>query len=230
MRILIVEDEEVVRRRLERLTREILGRQAQRVDQAEDLHDAVDALASVPYDLVLLDLNLYGHDGFALLRHAAAGAFVTIVISAHEERALEGFDHGILDFVPKPFDRRRLERALRRAVDRRGSRSRLAIRSRGEVSYLELDEVVFLRAAGDYSTIHLEDGESRLHENRLSELEKVLPRPFLRIHRSYLVDLRRVEKLRSEPGSRYFALLDDGRVLPVGRTRIEGLRQALLEL
>jgi len=64
----------------------------------------------------------------------------------------------------------------------------------------------------------------------LRRLEAMLPRSFLRIHRSYIADLHRAVRLRSEPGSRYFLVLEDGRDLPVGRSRVETVRSSLSEV
>ena len=230
MKILIIEDEAVIARRLERLTRELLASRLERLDHARRLREARAALASVPYDIVLLDLNLYGQDGFSLLDHAVAGSFDTIVVSAYGERALEGFDHGVVDFVAKPVNRQRLGRAFERILERRGSRSRLAIRKRAQVHWVEIDTIVFLQGAGDYVEVHTADGETHLHDQGLGHLEALLPRVLLRIHRSYIVDLRRAVRLRSEPGSRYFLVLEEDLELPVGRSRVETVRRRLLEV
>ena len=89
MRVLVVEDEAVVARRLRRLVGEILGAELERLDVIDHLGDAIDRVFETPYDLVFLDLALHGDDGFELLRHAVSGAFHTIVVSAHTDRALE---------------------------------------------------------------------------------------------------------------------------------------------
>ncbi|WWW34360.1 response regulator [Stenotrophomonas rhizophila] len=68
---------------------------------------AGDRLQRAVYDGLLLDLNLGGEDGFELLRRAVAGRYHCVVVSAHRERALQAFEHGVLDFVPKPFSRER---------------------------------------------------------------------------------------------------------------------------
>jgi two-component system response regulator LytT len=114
MRVLIVEDEQMVARRLERLLRQVLGAQLSAVRIASDLDSACVALAEDPDALLLLDLNLGGADGFELLRRARAQGHRTIVVSANFERALEAFELGVLDFIPKPFNADRLRLALRR--------------------------------------------------------------------------------------------------------------------
>ncbi len=180
------------------------------------------------YDIVLLDLNLYSQNGFSLLDHAVAGSFDTIVVSAYGGRALERFDHGVVDFVAKPVNRERLGRACEQILERRGSRSRSAIHQRAQVHWVEIDTIVFLQG-GDYGKVHTADGETDLHDQGLGHLEALLPRVFLRIHRFYVVDLRRAVRWRSEPGSRYLLVVEELE-LPVGRSRVDAVRRRLPEV
>ncbi len=228
MRVLVVEDEAVVARRLARMIRDIAGEELEHLEVQGLLHDAVDRLAEAPVDLLFLDLNLHGQDGFELLRQVVASSFHTVVVSAHTERAVEAFELGVLDFVPKPFSRKRLRLALDRA--RRhdtGPRSLryLAIRRSGSTHLIPIDQVSFIQAADDYAEIHTRDGQVALHDKTLSKLEDLLPEHFLRVHRSYLVNLRDVRRLDNEPGSRYFLELESGQEIPVGRTRLPALRR-----
>ena len=114
MRILVVEDEPVIARRLLRLLGEILQQPAGSIDSARSFDVAQTMLQQNQYDLLCLDLNLHGQDGFDLLAAAVAGRHQTIVISANTDRALTAFEYGVVDFVPKPFDRERLAQALSR--------------------------------------------------------------------------------------------------------------------
>ncbi|MCU0626247.1 MAG: LytTR family DNA-binding domain-containing protein [Gemmatimonadaceae bacterium] len=230
MRLLIVEDEPLVRERLARLCREHLGATAV-IATASDLDDADDALRSRPIDVLLLDLNLGGADGFALLRRTAAAAFHTIVVSAHAERALEAFALGVLDFVPKPFDARRLARALdrgRHAARTEGrSTTHLGVWRPHGVALVAVGDVRRLEADGDYTRLHLADGRRELHDKNLTRLLEVLPPTFVRIHRSHAIPLDRIVRLTSAGGGQHTVLLDDGTELPVARARIAELRARL---
>lgn len=228
VRVAVVEDEEVVARRLLRLLRRLLGDRLIRIDHLPTLHEALRHVRSQPVDLLFLDLNLYGEDGFRLLHHAAASSFQTIIVSAHHDRALEAFEYGVLDFVPKPFDEARLRKALERYKSRESSlRERLrvlAVRRAGEVLLVPVEEVSYIRGSGDYSELHTKDGAVHLHDKTLTALALLLPSRFERIHRSVIVDLTQVERFVSEPGSRYFLCLADGIQLPVSRERVRDLR------
>ena len=113
MKLLIVEDEPLLRQRLLRLCRDIVGPSFTAV-AVGTLSEAREQRRNRAFDGLLLDLNLAGHDGFGLLREAAAAAMHAVVVSGHGERALEAFELGVLDFVPKPFGRERLALALQR--------------------------------------------------------------------------------------------------------------------
>ncbi|MEM8961565.1 MAG: LytTR family DNA-binding domain-containing protein [Acidobacteriota bacterium] len=233
MRILIVEDEAMVAARLERLTREILGDRLASLHVLSTFGSARAFLATHPIDVLLLDLNLGGRDGFALLEEAVAGAFATIVVSAHHDGALRAFELGVTDFVPKPFGRERLARALARIDDReaalRRRLRRLAVRRGGgrRVDLVEVDEICYVRGAGDYSALHTQNGDVWLHDKSLTLLEQVLPPRFARLHRSYVIDLDRVKALRSQSGGKHWVVLSDGTELPVSRAKIDDLRHQL---
>jgi len=231
LRLLLVEDEEMVARHVQRVLEDILGDSLEVLFTADDLWEAQNVLDAHAVDIVLLDLNLFGDDGFRLLEHAAARAVATVVISAHPERALEGFDHGVVDFVAKPVRRERLEVALDRATAglTSGLRPAILVRAYREQRVVELDSVVKIRAARDYARIFTDDGARHLYQRPLADLERLLPARFLRVHRSWIVDLNRTDRLVCRPGSRYSLFLDDGSRIPVGRSRLQEIRARLGE-
>ncbi|PBS12400.1 DNA-binding response regulator [Lysobacteraceae bacterium NML93-0792] len=230
MRILIVEDEPLVRQRLLRMCVELAGGRA-RFDAVGDLDSAGDSLQRSVYDGLLLDLNLGGEDGFDLLRRAVSGRHHCVVVSAHRERALEAFELGVLDFVPKPFSRERLGAALSRLIDVAPSGSGRARylgiwRAQG-TALVELADVLWIRADRDYSQLRMLDGRSELHDKSLASLGALLPPDFVRCHRSYVVNLRHVRSLHAGSGSRYWLVLVGGTELPVGRAHVAALRHEL---
>lgn len=230
MRILIVEDEPIIARRTARLTRSILGEANLTIETAEQLDAAHDALRADDIELLFLDLNLHGADGFDLLKASVAGAFHTIVISAYTDRAIEAFELGVLDFIGKPFGRERLAQALRRLrTDARTDPPAryLAVRTGGRVTLIDVERVHYLQGAGSYSELVLHDGSTELHDKPLKRLVTLLPGDFVRIHRSYVVRMSAVAHVHSREGSRYAVELRDGTMLPVGRTRIDAVRQRL---
>ena len=231
MRILIVEDEALVARRTEQFCRRILGDRLESLRVAETFDAAGVALAEAPIDVLLLDLNLAGRDGMALLESNVAGSFHTIIVSANTEHALRAFEHGVIDFVAKPFMEERLAEALRRVTDPAGRSPHaarfLAVRKQGRIELVPIDDVLYVQGADDFSELVLGNGRRELHDKTLEQLQKILPPGFERIHRSYLVRLSAVKALHAHEGSRHEAELRNGARLPVGRTRYKELRQKL---
>ncbi|MGH8147411.1 MAG: LytR/AlgR family response regulator transcription factor, partial [Rhodanobacteraceae bacterium] len=227
MHILIVEDETLVARRLARYIEDILASRISRLHVEHTFEAANEVLRGRPPDVLFLDLNLNGRDGFEMLAQATSGAFHVIVVSANVDRALEAFEYGVLDFVPKPFSRQRLQQAVDRLDKVNPNRHevrRLAVIVRGAVELIDLKNVVFIQGADNYSEIVCRGGRRLLHQKTLSNLEMLLPERFIRIHRSCIVNLDEVSTLRSREGSRYEVTLKDGRNLPVGRSRVDMLR------
>lgn len=113
MKILIIEDEARIAKRIERMTRNFFDKDVQ-ILLCDSLENGLNTIDQQPIDLMLLDLNLNGEDGFDILKAFVAKSFQTIIISAYTEKAITAFAYGVLDFVPKPFDESRLVQAFMR--------------------------------------------------------------------------------------------------------------------
>lgn len=232
MNVVIVEDERIAARRLERLVREILGERLREVVCFESLRLARRHVEEHRIDVLLLDLNLNGANGFELLRQALVHPFQTIVVSANTDKALLAFEYGVLDFIPKPFDRERLAKALNR-IDRRersGARScatQLAIKRYGSLFLVPVEEVLYFQGAGDYVEIHTRKGETELHSKSLESLEHLLPQHFVRVHKSYLVDVRAVKEIRVHGGGKYELDLGGGVLIPLARSKYRDVQERL---
>jgi len=222
MRILIIEDEARIAKRIERMT--ALYFEGNSVIHVFDsLKKGMDFLEKNTVDILLLDLNLNGRDGFEILQSLTSQTFQTIVVSANTENALRAFELGVLDFVPKPFDQERLALALGRAIAGKkelGNDLRyLTVRKNGSIRLIELNQLHYIKGAGIYSELHLADGSSVLHDKGLDALERLLPAGFERIHKSYLVQIKQTKKILIASGTKYALQLKSGEILPIGRSR-----------
>lgn len=232
MRILIVEDEPLVAERLERFCREILGFRLTALHREDEFAEAQEWISTHPIDLLLLDLNLRGSDGMAVLEAAVASSFHTIIVSANTDQALRAFEYGVIDFVPKPFSRDRVAQALLR-LDPNASRGvpparRLAVRKHGRVELVSLDDVVYIQGADHYTELVLRNGRRELYDKSLEKLAALLPGDFERVHKSYLVRLSAIASLHSSEGSYREVVLHNGVRLPIGRSRFKDIRGKLL--
>ncbi len=229
MNILIVEDEARIAGRLERMTRDILGERLQSLMHIGALDEAMNYLRSSPPDILLLDLNLNGENGFDLLKSVVAGSFHTIIVSAYKEKAIAAFEYGVLDFVPKPFNRERLEKAFNRAIGKEKADINpvrfLAVKKRNRIQVISIDQVLYIKGAGSYTELYLADGSKELHDKSLEKLEQLLSHSFERVHRSYLVKFSEIKEIIGRTGSKYLAVLKSGAQIPVGRTKYKGLKE-----
>lgn len=234
MKILIVEDEAMVARSLKRMVTEILGPQLVSLEHRETLLEGEDYLAENTIDLLLLDLNLNGSSGFDLLKNVTAKSFQTIIVSANSDQAIKAFEHGVVDFVPKPFTQERLSQALGRLdpsqLDNNaggGKAQFLGVRLGGKTRLVPVADILLIKGADKYSELQLMDGSVLLHEKNLRQLMLLLPNTFQRIHKSAIVDMANIKDLVSHRGSKYEARLKDGTCISVGRAFVSELRARL---
>ena len=228
MNILIVEDESRIAKRIERMTRDIFGDALHSLNHANTLQQALSFIESNTLDLVLLDLNLNGDSGFDLLTTAVSKSFHTIIISAYKEQAIIAFEYGVLDFVPKPFNRERLEQAFNRIIKKEKTTTNtvkyLAVKKRNKVQLIPIENVHYIKGAGPYTELFLINGEKKLHDKPLEKLEQLLSNTFERIHKSYLVKISEVKEVIVKPGSKYLVELKNGEQIPIGRTKYKDIK------
>ena len=231
MRLLIVEDEPPIADHIEWMCKNILGSKLKSCKKITSLDHALEYIHKEPTDLLLLDLNLEGENGFDILKNAIAGSFHTIIISAYTDQAITAFQYGVLDFIPKPFNEKRLKKAFDRYFNRLKTRDleskSLAVREDTSVHLIQMKEVLFFKAAGNYVEIHLMDGNMYLLTKSIGKLEQILPPRFVRVHRSYIVDLDRIESYQHAGGGTYRLKMTSGLQLPLSRDRYRELKQLM---
>jgi two-component system LytT family response regulator len=248
VRAVIVDDEPLARLRLKRLLErhaaiEIAG-------EAADGETACRVIDEIAPDLVFLDVQMPGLSGFDVLARLRTRPRV-IFITAHDEFAVRAFEEQAVDYLLKPVEPERLERALARvtgadgaasrieeerlarlieAVERRSaSPRRLAVRRGPKVILVEPASILFCRAEDKYTVLYTAEGEHIL-DRTIEDLEQTLdPSTFLRIHRSVIVNLASVSDLTSVDGGRFVVSLKDqpGTKLHASRAGAKLLRDRL---
>lgn len=231
MKVLIIEDEARIAKRLERMTRDFFEQHSE-VTLCDSLQKGLAYIENHPIDVLLLDLNLNGENGFELLRSLTSRSFDTIIVSAYADKAITAFEYGVLDFVPKPFNEERLVQAFKRLTTNVHLPDQdlkyLAVKKAGQVKLIDIKDLHFIKGAGIYSELHLLNGAQELHNKSLDTLIQLLPPSFERIHKSYLVSLTLTEKIIIEPGSKYHLLLKTGVSLPIGRSKYKALKAKVI--
>lgn len=227
MKILIVEDERPIARYIERLCRELIGEPIKSTHLCFTLAQAQLFLVENPVDLCLLDLNLNGNDGYDLLKLTLAKAFHTIIISANVDRAIEAFGYEVVDFIPKPFTDDRLRQAFDRYFTRLKQKQIttpcLSVRKGSRNVLVQLDNIIYFKAAGIYVDAHLRNGQIEILGQTMDYLENILPARFVRIHRSYLVDVDQINAFGHAGGGNYQITTKTGEKLPVSRQKYKEL-------
>jgi len=216
IRALIVDDEPLARSNLR-----ILLQNDPEIELVGECASGVEAVSEIPRqrpDLLFLDIQMPECDGFDVLEMLGTAAPLVIVfVTAFDEYGIRAFEAGAQDYILKPFDNVRFERALARAKQRVSqmngglhSPERLAIKNRGEICFVKISEIDWIEAADYYACLHVA-GKSHLLRRSLSDLEKHLdPELFCRIHRSTIVNLDRVSAIQIGEDGECEVLLKNG--------------------
>ncbi len=231
MHILVIEDESRIAKRIMRMAKEFFLNTLSEITHIESLAEGLDFVAKNQIDLVLLDLNLNGENGFDLLQETVSKSFHTIIISAYKDQAIKAFEFGVLDFVPKPFNKERLHKAFDRIMGKEDTTNKsikfLAIKKRGEIKLIDIENINYIKGAGVYSELILNTKGTFLHDKSLEKLEQLLPNAFIRIHKSYIVKIKEIKTIKLSSGSKYQVELNNGNLLPIGRTKYKALKERM---
>ncbi|HWJ16007.1 MAG TPA: LytTR family DNA-binding domain-containing protein [Gemmatimonadaceae bacterium] len=249
IRTLVVDDEELARDRIQSLLAE--QPDVEIVGVCTDGPSAVETIDKTQPDLVFLDVQMPGMDGFEVIdnidkNHAPAVVFVT----AHDAHALRAFEIHALDFLLKPFDQTRFEKALDRARgllnrDRAGGldprlvslleelheerkySERLIVKSGGRVFFVRTEEIDWVEASGNYVKIHTKNDAHLLRESMKNMEARLDPKTFVRIHRSAIVNIDRIKELEPWFHGEYIVIMRDGTRLTASRVFSDRLSAAI---
>jgi two-component system LytT family response regulator len=249
VRTVIADDERLARQKLLMLLES--EPQVKVVSECQDGRQTVSAIHSLRPDILLLDIQMPDLDGFQVLSEISEEEMpVVIFTSAYDQYAIRAFEANALDYLLKPFDQERLHHALARARSQLGKardreitnrilnllsqvRSvasftpeldrRLVIKANGRVVFLDLDSIEWVEAAANYVRLNV-GKESYLFRETISRIsERLDANHFVRIHRSTIVNVRKIKELIPVNSGEYVVVLKSGRELSCSR----GYRAAL---
>lgn len=252
-RVLVADDEFLARQRLEDLLSD--REQVEIVDLVDNGRDAVEAIQNSGPDLVFLDVQMPDLTGLDVVEEVGPEEMpVTVFVTAYDEYALNAFEVAALDYLVKPFDDERFERAFSRAremislreVDEMKDRlltllqtesepdapepeylERIAVDKRGQIRVVPVADIDYIAADGPYAELHTHE-QTFIVRERMKNLEDRLdPDRFFRIHRSVIVQLDRIESLLHSSGGDYAVRLHDGTRLRLSRSRRDELENRL---
>jgi two-component system LytT family response regulator len=252
IRVAIADDEPLARERLRSL---LEGRERYDiVAECEDGAEALSALEEHEVELLFLDVQMPGLDGFQILESLDAGKLPIIVfVTAFNDYALRAFDVSAIDYLLKPFDRERFEKTLSRVEERLTGRekaemsgelreflrtlstaatsshvTRFPVRANGEIYFVRVEDVDWIDAEGNYVALHAAGRRHLVRDTIKSLADRLDPAKFVRVHRSAIINVDRLRKLQPYFHGEYVITLQDGTTLTSSRTYSDRLR-ALLE-
>ena len=221
------------------------------IGECSDGTQAIMAIQQHSPDLVFLDVQMPGANGFGVIDAVGADRMPNVIfVTAYDEYALKAFEYHALDYLLKPFNRDRFQETLKHArasLERRragdlGRRllalvndikpdaprlERLVVKSGGRVFFLRTDEIDWIEAAGNYVRLHLGD-EAHLFRETMNRMEGRLDsRRFVRIHRSRIVNTERIKELQPWFNGEYVVILRDGTRLTLSRGYRDRLQDQL---
>lgn len=250
IRTLIVDDMLLARKRVRRHLDQ--DPEVEVVGECADGREAIAAIRDLAPDLLFLDVQMPETDGFEVLTTVGADAVPAVIfVTAYDQFALRAFEVHALDYLLKPFDAERMRAAVERAKKqirdsrlpeaddrlralleevRTGSRfvKRLAVKSSGRTTFLNVTDIDFVEAAGNYLRLQV-GGESHLIRERMNALEaKLDPEKFVRIHRSTIINVDRVKEMHPLFNGDQTVIMKNGKQLTMTRNYRERL-VALIE-
>jgi two-component system response regulator AlgR len=238
--VLIVDDEQPARDRLQRLVEELPGWAVK--GACANGTDALALVGKLRPSVVLLDIRMPGMTGIEVARHlnALEAPPAVVFTTAYDEYALEAFESHAVGYLLKPVRRERLEDALNHASrlsapqlrtlgvpgEAPAARQHVAARVRDELKLIPVKDIRFFRAEQKYVTVRHAKGEELIDES-LRNLEDEFARDFVRVHRSLLVAIGHIESLERTVDGYELRLRGDSVALPVSRRQVADLRKRL---
>lgn len=251
IRVLLVDDESLAREMLREMLHD--DPQVTIVGESCNGHEALEAIRTHSPDLIFLDVQMPELGGFEVLEALGKDIPQVIFVTAYDQYAVRAFEVHALDYLLKPFDKERFDISWQRArtqllrerdggTDQRilalleemkaGNKylERLVIKASGRIYFLETSEIDWIEAEGNYVSVHT-GKKSHLLRETISSLEAQLdPRKFLRIHRSSIVRIDRIQELQPWFHGEYRIILQNGIQLTLSRNYRDKLHEALGKL
>ena len=242
MRALIIDDERRARISMQLLL-EAVKPTVRVVGAADGVDPGVEQIRSLQPDLVFLDIKMQDGDAFDLLDQLETWDFYLVFVTAYNHFALRAFEYNAIDYLVKPLDHERLERVFDklhrytradgfkqhlqwlRSDIRSGQLDHLVVKGEKEHLRLQVDEILWMEADGNYCRIWMLDGNRHLVSKNLKHYQELLGEQFCRIHHSVLVNVKRIRKLISTP--RLEVELTTGKTLPVSQRKRKQLLAVL---
>lgn len=237
----VVDDEPIARRAIVRLLRE--DHDIELLGEYGDGASAVEAIRHQSPALVFLDIQMPAMGGMEVVTTIGAEHMpATVFVTAFEQYAVRAFEANAMDYLVKPFSRERFAAALRRVKTRlsasEGSPTQIlqaiqALRQRDEhiqripirideyIGFIDVDDIVWIKASGNTVQIHLADRVHEMRETMSALAARLDPRHFARVHRSAIINVRRIQAIHPWFNGHHVVTMDTGQKLRMSRYQHE---------
>jgi two-component system LytT family response regulator len=243
----VADDEVLARQKLRQLLRD--DRDIEIVGESATALETIELVKATNPELLFLDIRMPGMDGFdvvdALANHADVSLPRIIFTTAYDQYALRAFEVNAVDYLLKPFTLERLRTAIERVREQSqvkpqgagaasgNSKSvnfytnRIVFKSRGRILFLPVSDIRWIGAEGNYVRLSTATETHLLRETMAHLAERLDPRGFLRVHRSFIVNLKYVKEVRRETDGDSVVIMDSGHKVALGRSYRASLNQQL---
>ena len=229
IKVLIIEDEPVTARYIQTLLREFYKSRNVSIFMQKSLIGSQAFIEEQSIDLILLDLNINGEDGLEIMESPFIQSIQTIVISGNTERAIDVFRHLVLEFVPKPVLPKRLFEALEKYEAKESWKKKgkhLSIKKDDMIELVSYETICYLKGEGKTTKVFLKEGNPLTINKNINSVLMNLPDYFFRIHKSYVIPLNCINKIKLKPA--FTVILKNGTELPVAKRVIKKLQEEVL--
>ena len=231
LRTIIIDDEnkaiQVLRNILERFSDDV-----EVIETANSVKSGLEIIDQHEFDLLFLDIEMQDGSGFTLLRQLPEISFEVVFTTAFNQYAIQAFKVNAIDYLLKPINADELFESIRRVQKRKIIKgkdahdrlakllkeqevSKLAIKERGKITFVDIKDLIYLKADGVYSEIYCKNGSTFVTSYNLGHYEKLIGDDgFIRIHRSYLINLNEVSEYLTID---HQVVLNNGTMLPVAK-------------
>ncbi|MGZ5286612.1 MAG: LytR/AlgR family response regulator transcription factor, partial [Flavisolibacter sp.] len=203
MKCIIVDDNKMARMALKQLVTQVPGLDL--IAECSDAGEALNSLDSIEVDLLLLDIEMPDMSGLDLTRKLGQQRPLIIFTTAKKDYAVEAFELNVVDYLVKPITLPRLKQAIEKAGETLDSNKEevkveeqgfVFVKDNGVLKRISIDDILFLEAMGDYVKVHTLQKFHVVHATLKSIEEKLPSTKFIRVHRSYIVAINKIDYIQ----------------------------------
>lgn len=235
LKVYIVDDEPLARDELRYLL--LRSKLVEITGEAESFEKALEQISAYQPDLVFVDIEMTDQNGLQLAKRLQELNPIPSIVfaTAYDEFALQAFDLGASDYILKPFDEKRIQQTIEKIILQKTKRNhaistnpkRIAVSLEGRILLIDCDSILYMTSADGKCTIFTDNQAYTISET-LTMLEKKLSGSmFLRVHRSYLVNVEHISEIEPWFNSTYNITMKNGVKVPVSRTYVKDLKELI---